>query len=65
MFLLRRSLAKPPNSTFEEGGKFEVNSKNEANWLSIQRKRQISCQFKERVNQPAMIIHQASLSKNF
>ena len=35
--------------------------KKEANWLSIWRKRQIGCQFEERVNQPPKIIHPTSL----
>ena len=33
------------------------------NWLSIERKRQIGFQFKERVNQPPLIIHPTSLFK--
>ena len=45
------------NSTFEERGKLAVNSEEEANWLSIQRKRQICCQFKVRINQPPVIIY--------
>ena len=38
------------NSTFEEKGELAVNSEKQANLLSIQRKRQIGCQFKERVD---------------
>ena len=40
------------NRTFEERGELPVNSEKEANGHSIQRKRQIGYQFKERVNQP-------------
>ena len=35
----------------------------EANWLSIQIKRQIGCQFKERANQPPVTIHPTSVSQ--
>ena len=38
------------NSTFEERGELAANSEKEADWLPIQRKRQIGCQFKERDN---------------
>ena len=34
-----------------------VNLEKEANWLSIQRKRRIGCQIKERVNHPPVIIY--------
>ena len=40
-----------------------VNSEEEANWLSIQRKRQIGCKFGERVNEPPVTIHPSSFSK--
>ena len=49
--------------TFEERGEFAVNLEKEANWLSIQRKKQHFWQFKERVNQPPAIIHYASVSQ--
>ena len=51
------------NSTFEERDELAVNSEKEANWLSIQRNRRIGCQFKERVNQPPVIIHPTSVSQ--
>ena len=51
------------NSTFEERGKLAVNLEKEANWLSIQRKRQIGCQVKERVSQSPVIIHPTSVSQ--
>ena len=37
-------------STFKEREKLAVNSEKVANWLTVQRKRQIGCQFEERVN---------------
>ena len=40
-----------------------VNSDKEANWVSIQRKRQIGCQFEERVNKSHVIIHPNSISQ--
>ena len=51
------------NSTFEERGKLAVYSEKETSWLSIQRKRQIGCQCKERVDQPPVIIHPTSFSQ--
>ena len=51
------------NSTFEESGKFVVNSEKEANWLSIQRKRRIGCHFEERVSQPTVFIHPTSVTQ--
>ena len=36
------------NGTFEERSKLAVNSEKEANWLLIQRKRQIGYQLKKR-----------------
>ena len=41
-------------STFKDRGKLAVDLEKEANQLSIQRKRQIGCQFEERVNQSQM-----------
>ena len=41
-------------STFKERGKLAVDLEKEANQLSIQRKRQIGCQFEEKVNQSQM-----------
>ena len=38
-----------------------VNFEKEVKWLSIQRKRRIGCQFKERVNQPPIIVHPTSV----
>ena len=51
------------NSTFEDRGKMAVNSQKHENWISIQRKRRINCQFEERVNKPPMIIDPTSLFK--
>ena len=50
------------NSTFEERGYLAVNSEKETNWL-FQRKRLFGCQFKERFNQPPVIIPQTSVSE--
>ena len=65
------------NSTFEERGvlsvnlekeariergELPVNSEKEANWVPIQRKRQINCHFEERVDQHPIIFHPTSLS---
>ena len=44
-------------------GGVAINSEKEANWLSIQRKRQSGCKFEERVNQPPMSIHPTSISQ--
>ena len=51
------------NRTFEEEGELAVNSEKEGNFMSIQRKIQIVCQFKAIVNQPPVIIHQTSVSQ--
>ena len=40
-----------------------VHLKKVANWLSIQRKRKIYCQFEERVNQHPVTFHQTSVAQ--
>ena len=52
------------NSTFEEQGKFNVNSEKEPNWLSIKKMGQIGCQLEEKANQPPFIMHPTSVSQN-
>ena len=63
IFTLNWPRHKTPNSTFEERGKWAVNSEKEANSLSIRRKRQIGCKFQERVDQPLVIIHPTSVAQ--
>ena len=50
------------NCTFEERVKLVVSLEKEENFMSVQRKRNIYFQFKERVNQPHVTIHPTSVS---
>ena len=49
--------------TFEVRRKLAVNFEVETNWVSIKRKRQSSCQLKERVNQPSLFTHTKPVSQ--
>ena len=53
----------PPPPPPSKRCKAAVNSEKEANWLAFQRKKQMSCQFEVRVNQPPVIIHPTYVSK--